>query len=345
MSRPSFARIPATIVTGFLGAGKTTLVRHMLAEAKGRRIAVIVNEFGDVGFDGDLIADCNDPNCAPVKITELTNGCICCTVADDFLPALEAILALEPKPDHIIIETSGLALPKPLVKAFEWPDIRSRVTVDGVIVVADGPAVAAGLFAEDPSALAAQAGQDPSIEHDFPLAEVFEDQVAMADLVILNKSDLMSESEHAQAETVIRAELKRPVRIVAASHGAISPAILLGLGAEVEADLVNRPAHHDTELDHDHDDFDSFVLDITPQADAQHFADRIGAVAAQHGVLRLKGFAEIRGKPMRLTVQGVGSRVNHSFDRQWGADEIRSGRLVVIGQKGIDKTAIALALS
>ena len=340
----SMPKIPVTIITGFLGAGKTTLVRHVLAHAGGRRVAVIVNEFGDVGFDGDLIADCGDPSCAPVKVMELTNGCICCTVADDFIPALEAILALDPKPDHILIETSGLALPKPLVKAFEWPAIRSRVTVDGVIAVADGPAVAAGLFAEDIGAINGQADADPSIEHDFPLAEVFEDQVAIADIVILNKTDLMDAAARSKAEAVITAETSRPVRIVPTAQGKIDPAVLLGLGAAVEADLHNRPAHHDAEEEHDHDDFDSFVLPLAVQASAEGFAARLGRIADEHNVLRAKGFASVDGKPMRLVVQGVGARINHHFDRSWAAGEAREGRLVVIGLKGLDRAAIEMAL-
>ena len=136
----SLARVPCTIVTGFLGAGKTTLIRHVLAHAQGRRLAVIVNEFGDVGIDGELLKGCGDAACPQDSIVELANGCLCCTVADEFVPALDTLL--ERAPDHIVIETSGLALPKPLVQAFLWPAIKSRVTVDGVIAVVDGEALA-----------------------------------------------------------------------------------------------------------------------------------------------------------------------------------------------------------
>lgn len=340
-----FGKIPATIVTGFLGAGKSTLVKHVLSEAKDRRVAVIVNEFGDVGFDGGLIESCSDPDCAPVKVMELTNGCICCTVADDFLPALETILALDPLPDHILIETSGLALPKPLVKAFDWPAVRSRVTVDGVIVVADGPAVASGTFAENLDAVSAAAAADTALEHDFPLAEVFEDQVALADLVILNKTDLMDAAACRQAEATISAELSRAVRIVPAAHGRVGAALLLGLNAAVEDDLASRPAHHDGADDHDHDDFDSFVLDVSEQASAEAFVERLTGVADRHGLLRAKGHVAVAGKPMRLAVQGVGRRVEHHFDRRWLADEPRAGRLVVIGLKGLDRSAITADLA
>ena len=150
----SLARVPCTIITGFLGAGKTTLIRHVLDNARGRRLAVIVNEFGDVGIDGEILKGCGDAACPEENIVELANGCLCCTVADEFVPALDQILARQPAVEHIVIETSGLALPKPLVKAFNWPEIAPRVTVDGVVAVVDGAAIAAGRFADDPEALA-----------------------------------------------------------------------------------------------------------------------------------------------------------------------------------------------
>ena len=121
-------KIPATIVTGFLGAGKTTLIRHLLENAGGRRLALIINEFGDVGVDGEILRACGIESCPEENIVELANGCLCCTVADDFVPAIEALLARAAPPEHIIIETSGLALPKPLVKAFDWPSDPRRAS-------------------------------------------------------------------------------------------------------------------------------------------------------------------------------------------------------------------------
>ncbi|MDP9096779.1 MAG: cobalamin biosynthesis protein CobW, partial [Pseudomonadota bacterium] len=189
------SKIPATIVTGFLGAGKTTLVRQLLMNAGGRRIAVIVNEFGELGIDGEVLRACGIEGCDDEDIVELSNGCLCCTVAEDFIPTMQALLDRPNPPEHIVIETSGLALPKPLLKAFNWPGISSRVTVDGVIALVDAPAVAAGRFADDPAEVARQRAADPSLDHDNPLAEVFEDQLGAADLVVLNKANLLSESE------------------------------------------------------------------------------------------------------------------------------------------------------
>ena len=183
-------KLPVTVITGFLGSGKTTLIRHLMQNPQGKRLAVIVNEFGDVGVDGEILKGCAIPDCPEENIMELANGCICCTVADDFIPTIEALMALQPRPDHILIETSGLALPKPLLKAFDWPDIRSRITVDGVIALADAEAVAAGRFAPDVDRVAAQREADDSLDHETPLSEVFEDQVSCADIILLTKPDL-----------------------------------------------------------------------------------------------------------------------------------------------------------
>jgi cobalamin biosynthesis protein CobW len=338
------AKIPVTIVTGFLGSGKTTLIRHVLENAGGRRLALIINEFGDVGVDGAILKSCGVDSCPEENIVELANGCLCCTVADDFIPAIEALLARVPQPEQIVIETSGLALPKPLVKAFDWPGIRTRVTVDGVIAVVDGAAVAAGRFADDPAKLAAQRAADSSIDHDNPLEEVYEDQLLCADLIVLNKADLMTGDTARRVSAEIQATVPRAVKIVETREGRIDPSILLGLGAAAEDDLANRPSHHDAEEGHDHDDFESFVLDIPATADPTGLLAHLTAVAEQHDVLRMKGFIEVVGKPMRLLVQGVGQRFRQQFDRPWAPGEDRRSRLVVIGEKGLDRAAIAAAL-
>ncbi|MGH6816888.1 MAG: cobalamin biosynthesis protein CobW [Hyphomicrobiaceae bacterium] len=340
----SRARVPCTIVTGFLGAGKTTLVRHVIENAAGRRLALIVNEFGDVGVDGALLKSCGIASCPEENIVELTNGCLCCTVADDFIPTLEALLARVPRPEHIVIETSGLALPKPLVKAFDWPDIRTRVTVDGVVAVVDGPAVAAGRFADDPERVQAQRTADPSLDHDNPLEEVYTDQLSCADLVVLNKTDLMPPETVRTVTEQIRAVLPRAVKVVAARHGNAPIDVVLGLGAAAEDDLAARPSHHDFETEHDHEDFESFVVQIGPVAGPTRLADRARQVALAHDVLRIKGFAAVDGKPMRLLLQGVGARIDTGYDRPWTAREPRIGRLVVIGRKGLDRGAIARLL-
>lgn len=340
----NLARVPCTIVTGFLGSGKTTLIRHVLETAKGKRLAVIVNEFGDVGIDGEILKGCGIDTCPEENIVELANGCICCTVADDFVPALDAILARSPKVDHILIETSGLALPKPLVQAFHWPAIKSRVTVDGVVAVVDGAALAEGRVAHDHDALAEQRAADASLDHDDPIEEVFDDQIACADLVILTKGDLIDDAGKEKARAALDAELPKGVRVVAITDGRIDPAVLMGLGVGTEDDIENRRTHHDDELDHDHDDFDSVVIEVPEIADPAEFSARVARAAEEAEVLRVKGFLPVAGKPMRLLVQAVGPRVAHHFDRAWGA-EPRRGRLVAIGLKGFDAAKVEAILA
>ena len=326
------SKIPATVITGFLGAGKTSLIRHVLETANGRRLALIINEFGDVGMDRDILAACGIEGCTEDDIVELANGCICCTVADDFLPVMEALLARPEPPEHIVIETSGLALPKPLIQAFNWPDIRTRVTVDGVITVIDAEAVAAGLFASDPEAVAAQRAADPMLDHDSPLEEVFEDQLYCADMVVLNKTDLLDEASLARVRSDIAAKLKPGVKLAPTSHARIDAAILLGLDAAAEDDLDTRPSHHDgLDGEHDHDNFESFTVTIEAVADPLALYSRIEAAIAAHGILRIKGVVEVANKDMRHVIQAVGARVQGYYDRAWRDGEPRLSRLVVIG--------------
>jgi cobalamin biosynthesis protein CobW len=339
------AKIPATVITGFLGAGKTTLIQHLLRHANGRRLALVINEFGEIGVDGEILKGCGVDGCADNDIVELANGCICCTVADDFLPTIEKLLSRPRPPDHIVIETSGLALPKPLVKAFNWPEVRTRVTVDGVIAVVDGPAAAAGLFAADPAAVAAQRAADPSLDHESPLEELFEEQLGCADLVVLNKIDQLDAAGRAAAEAAISGASLRRLKLVPARFGAVDPAVLLGLQAAAEDDLGARPSHHETAADHDHDDFESFPLHIDPLPSPQHLLDRLLPAIERHDILRVKGILAVVGKDMRLVLQGVGRRVQHYYDRLWRDGEARTGQLVVIGLKGLDRAAIARALT
>lgn len=333
-------KIPATVVTGFLGAGKTTLIRHLLETANGKRLALIINEFGDIGVDGEVLKACGNENCGEEDIIELANGCICCTVADDFVPTIEALLARDPQPDHIVIETSGLALPKPLVRAFSWPEIRTRLTVDGVVTVVDGPAVAACRFAADPDAVQVQREADDALDHDSPLEEVFEDQISCADLVIVNKTDEMTSDSRDETSRDLRTRLRPSVKMIETSHAAIDADVLLGLTAAAEDDLDARPSHHDGEDDHEHDDFDTFIVDLPELSSPDELAARFDKLFSDHDVLRLKGFAAVEGKDMRLLIQGVGTRLNSYYDRDWRDDETRSTRLVVIGLHGLDQSAI-----
>ncbi len=325
-------KLPVTVVTGFLGSGKTTLISHLMQNPGGKRLAVVVNEFGDVGVDGEILKGCAIPDCPADNIMELANGCICCTVADDFIPTIEALMALDPRPEHIVIETSGLALPKPLLKAFDWPEIRSKITVDGVIALADAEAVAAGRFAPNVAAVDAQRLADESIDHETPLSEVFEDQISCADIILLTKPDLAGPEGVAKARAIIAAEAPRALPVVEVAEGVVDPRVILGLEAAAEDDMDARPSHHDGHDDHEHDDFESVVIDIPDVDSPEALVARIEALAKAQNILRVKGYANVAGKPMRLLVQAVGARVRHQYDRAWKADEPRQGRLVVIAE-------------
>ena len=338
------AKIPVTVITGFLGAGKTTLIRHLMQNPQGKRLAILVNEFGTLGVDGDILKSCADANCPVENIVELANGCICCTVADDFIPTIEALMALPVRPDHIIIETSGLALPKPLLKAFDWPAIRSRITVDGVITLADAEAVAAGRFAPDLAAVEAQRLADPSIDHETPLAEVFEDQISCADIVLLSKADLAGEAGLAAARAVIEAEAPRKLPILAMTEGVIDPRLILGLNARAEDDIAARPSNHDGHDDHEHDDFDTVVIDLPEISDPEILVAALQRLAKEQNILRVKGYVAVTGKPMRLLVQAVGARVRHQYDRPWGISPRLSQLVVIAEHHHIDETAIRAVL-
>lgn len=349
-------KIPATVITGFLGAGKTTIIRNMLMNAGGKKIALIINEFGDLGVDGDVLKGCGAENCTEDDIIELTNGCICCTVADDFIPTMQKLLERDVKPDHIVIETSGLALPQPLVAAFNWPDIRTRVTVDGVVTVVDSAAVAAGRFADDHDKVDALREADDSLDHESPIEELFEDQLTCADLIVLNKTDLLDEAGISAVRAEVAERIHRKPTLIEARNGDVPALVLLGLGASTEDDIDNRKSHHELEHEalhesgeahdhhHDHDEFESFVMKLGPIADPSAFVDRLKGVIEAHDVLRLKGFIDVPGKPMRLVIQAVGSRIDTYFDRPWTAGETRETRLVVIGLHEWDFGAVVEAV-
>lgn len=353
------AKIPATVVTGFLGAGKTTLIRHLLQNAEGRKIALIINEFGDLGVDGDILKGCGEETCSEDDIVELSNGCICCTVADDFIPTMEQLLARDEKPDHIVIETSGLALPQPLIRAFNWPGISTKVTVDGVVTVVDGKAVNDGQFAQNLAAIDAQRAQDDNLDHESPLSELFEDQIACADMIVVNKTDLLKEDEAETLSGKLKADSRDGVQVVKSSMGALPVDVLLGQGIGAESDLEARHEihhhhhhhdddhhdddHHHHEHEHGHDEFQSFTVDRGEIDDPAAFAEQVANVIKDHNILRLKGFAAVSNKPMRLTLQAVGPRVDSYFDQPFG-DAPRTTRLVVIGEAGLDEPAITAAL-
>ncbi len=341
------AKIPVTVITGFLGSGKTTLIRQLLKNNQGRRIAVLVNEFGELGIDGELLRSCqvcDDAEVPTTNIVELTNGCLCCTVQEEFLPTMQQLLERRENLDCILIETSGLALPKPLIQAFRWPEIRTGATVDGVVTVVDCEAVVSGTLAANLDALEAQRKADPNLDHETPIEELFEDQLACADLVLLSKVDRVDAQTQTQVQNWLKQQLPDSVKIVPCESGEISADVLLGFNAAVEDNLDSRPSHHDEEQDHEHDeDINSVHFVLSREFEPQALVYSLKQLVQQHEIYRVKGFVAVPNKSMRLVLQGVGSRFEHFYDRLWLGNEPRETRLVLIG-RGLDKSKIESAL-
>jgi cobalamin biosynthesis protein CobW len=354
-------KIPATIVTGFLGSGKTTLLSNILKQAAGKRIAVIVNEFGELDIDADLLRscplDCSEENGEDESATlaegkegiyELANGCICCTVEEEFLPVMKQLVERRDDIDHILIETSGLALPKPLVQAFNWPEIKQYCTVDSVITVVDGPAVAAGRFASDEDKVQQQRLADDSLDHDPSLQELLDDQLSAADLVVVSKNDLLSEEQREQVRKTVEAKISASVKTTYISNGEVALNVLMGIESAAEERIDHVHTHHDhhhehgAHHDHAHDHFDSYVIRVG-EVDADKIQRVIKELIATQTIYRAKGFAAIPGKPMRQVLQAVGRRLDCHFDRLWESDEQRQTQLVVIG-KALDQTVLTAAL-
>ena len=338
----SLEKIPVTILTGFLGAGKTTLIRNLILKNKSKKLAVIINEFGDLGVDGEIVKQCSDETCPEENILELANGCICCTVADDFIPTMKSLLEGQYIPEHILIETSGLALPKPLLKAFEWPEIRSRLTVDSVLAVVDAEAVVNGIFAPQMSTELEEKQNQTYVEHETPLSEVFEDQINCSDVVLLTKPDLVENIS--DARNIIIKEMERNVPILEVQNGDIGADVILGVNAAAETDLDNRRSHHDGFDDHEHDDFDTFSISVPKILDVEKFKIVLEKLIRENDILRIKGFLRVESKPLNLLVQGVGKRLSVNFtDTKIPVEN--TGNLVFIGEKGrIDQDVISAYL-
>ncbi|HIO92332.1 MAG TPA: cobalamin biosynthesis protein CobW [Leucothrix mucor] len=343
----NLSKIPATVVTGFLGSGKTTLLSNIIKQSKGKRIAIIVNEFGEMDIDSDLLRSCAIEGCEENNnevtlledgIYELPNGCICCTVEEEFLPVMKKLVERRDEIDHVLIETSGLALPKPLVQAFNWPDVQNHFTVDSVITVVDGPALSDGRFAHSHEQIETQRQADNSLNHDPSIQELFEDQLGAADLIIISKNDLVDDDKRQVIEEKLRAQLNDSVKILSIENGEINPDLILGLEAASEDRIESLHSHHDHHHEHDkhhhhaHDDFDSIVVKLGI-VDNDNLLQQLDSVIKSQNIYRAKGFVALENKPMRQVVQAVGARVEHYFDRPWRADETPCTEIVLIGKQ------------
>ena len=309
-------RLPVTVITGFLGAGKTTVLRHLLINS-GQRLAVMVNEFGSVGLDGDLIRSCGFCPEEEVenRLVELNNGCLCCTVQDDFLPTMEKLLERADQLDGIVVETSGLALPRPLLQALDWPEIRSRVHVNGVVTLVDGEALSAGSPVADLEALEQQRAEDPSLDHITAIDELFRDQLQAADLVLISRADKLSAAQLETVQAAMAPKVRPGTTLLPVANGALDSTVVLGL----EHHSAALPHDHDHDHEHDHHDH-SHVEVIGKGVRLEGDWDRnalealLPELVRQHQVIRLKGRVWLSGKALPLQLQMVGPRLNSWFE-------------------------------
>ena len=340
-------RLPVTVITGFLGAGKTTVLRHLLTRG-GQRLAVMVNEFGSVGLDGDLIRSCGfcPEEDVEGRLVELNNGCLCCTVQDDFLPTMETLLERADQLDGIVVETSGLALPRPLLQALDWPAIRSRVHVNGVVTLVDGEALAAGSPVADADALERQRAEDPSLDHLTAIDELFEDQLQAADLVLISRADCMDASAMAEVQGRIKNKVRAGTALLPVSHGEVETSVVLGLD--------HKPTHHTHDHnehehhDHSHVEMVGSNVRVEGALDRQALEQLLPNLVSDHQVVRLKGRVWLLGKTLPLQIQMVGPRLNSWFEaapsHAWRPDEGCGADLVVLALTNDASSALESSL-
>ncbi|MGQ2909778.1 MAG: CobW family GTP-binding protein [Aliihoeflea sp.] len=322
------AQIPVTVLTGYLGSGKTTLLNRILSEDHGKRYAVIVNEFGEIGIDNDLIVESDE------EIYEMNNGCICCTVRGDLIRTVETLMRRPGRFDAILVETTGLADPAPVAQTFFMDDdVRAKTKLDAVVALVDAKHLPLRLKDSREAA----------------------DQIAFADVVVLNKTDLVAEDELRQVEASIR-RINPSARIHRTERSAVNLTDVLDRGAfDLKRALDNDPHFldndHDHEHSHDHDDHDhhhahehahshieeSGVKSISLRGgdmDPKKFFPWLEKTTQMDGpsILRLKGIIAIKDDPERYVVQGVHMIIEGDHQRAWKDGEKRESRLVFIGR-------------
>ncbi|MFM9102088.1 MAG: CobW family GTP-binding protein [Cyanobium sp.] len=304
---PAAERLPVTVLTGYLGAGKTTLLNRILTHEHGLKVAVIVNEFGEVGIDNQLVVDADE------EIFEMNNGCICCTVRGDLIRIIGNLMKRRDRFDHLVIETTGLADPAPVIQTFFVDeDLRDELRLDAVVTLVDLK----------------------HVELHWETEEV-QEQLAFADVLVLNKADLVSDADRAAIERRVRAI--NPVARLLTSHNADVPMQeLLGVEAfELERALSLDPGFLVDEHAHEHDDaVGSVALVEKRPMDLEKLGRWLSDLVAERGpdLFRMKGIIQLQGEARRYVFQSVHMLLDGDFDRPWKPAELRRTELVIIGR-------------
>ncbi len=303
-------KIPVIVVSGFLGSGKTTFLRYLLKESN-KKFGLIINEFGDVGIDGDLIKSCD--RCYETEkecVIELNNGCLCCTVQDDFVPSIKALLEFNPPIESIIIETSGLALPIPLIQALNWPEIRSSIYLDVVVGIVNGESMLNGSPINDLNKITKQYNDTDKIDHNASIEELFEEQLEVSDMVLVSRSDILNDDQFDFVKNKIKGSLNSFVPVLKSKNGKIDLNYLFDFNFKKETykEFLNE------EHDHNHVELVSDSIKLNYFLEKNDFEKEMSKILDELNILRIKGRIWIPNKLLPLQIQIVGKKINTWFE-------------------------------
>ena len=332
-------KIPTTLVTGFLGSGKTTVLSNMLKQPSGKRIAVVVNVPLESGIDSEILRGTDLDSFDKVerlplgnRIYHLRNGCLCCAVQDDFSHMMWELAHRTDEIDHVFIETPGTELPVIFLKRLNSEVLAEKFTIDSVVTVADGPALSDGRYTS--------ASGRVSQKIDTSLQFLYQSQLDIADVVLISKTDLVIPVLRKKLQDKLKALLSHSPDIINMQHGIVSSDLLYNRACNSEQRFeIDKVELDESEVSQG---FDSVMVKLGT-VDSDLLVSRLQMLIHEQAVYRAKGFAELPNKMMRQVVQGVGSRIDRSYDRRWGVDEERSTRLQIIG-RGLDTERLLATL-